>query len=58
MQEKYEFDAPIQFEQGIYLASAGTLLALVRDLPDSIIAPLIVGHNPGLERLLVGIDSR
>jgi len=53
VQEKYEFDAPIQFEQGIYLASAGTLLALVRELPDSIGAPLIVGHNPGLERLLV-----
>lgn len=52
VQEKYEFDTPIQFEQRIYLASAGTLLALVRDLPDSIIAPLIVGHNPGLERLL------
>jgi phosphohistidine phosphatase len=53
VQEKYEFTAPIQFDQEMYSATAETLLSLVRGLPDSIEAPLIVGHNPGLERLLV-----
>ena len=53
VQEKYDFAAPIQFEQRIYLATAETLLSLLRDLPDTVEAPLLIGHNPGLERLLV-----
>lgn len=52
LQEHYEFTAPIRFEQQIYAASTDTLLSLVRALPESTEAPLIVGHNPGLERLL------
>ena len=57
VREKYEFAAPIRFEQRIYLASTEGLLALIQDLPASIEAPLIVGHNPGLERLLVELTS-
>jgi phosphohistidine phosphatase len=53
VQEKYDFGVPIRFDQRIYLASAETLLALVRGLGDEIGAALIVGHNPGLERLIV-----
>jgi len=53
VQEKYEFAAPIRFEQRVYLATTQALLQLVRELPDSVEAPLLVGHNPGLERLLV-----
>jgi phosphohistidine phosphatase len=52
VQECYEFTAPIRFEQRIYLASTDTFVSLVRGLPESTSAPLIVGHNPGLERLL------
>jgi phosphohistidine phosphatase len=51
--EKYDFEAPIRFEQKIYLASTQTLISLIRELPESVQAPLLVGHNPGLERLLV-----
>jgi phosphohistidine phosphatase len=51
--EKYDFAAPLRFEQEIYLASAATLLSRVRALPDSVQAPLLVGHNPGLEHLLI-----
>jgi phosphohistidine phosphatase len=57
VRETYEFAAPIRFEQRIYLASTEGLLALIQDLPASIEAPLIVGHNPGLERLLVELTS-
>ena len=53
LQEKYEFGAPIRFEPRIYMASAEQLLGLIRALPDNADAPLLVGHNPGLQRLLV-----
>lgn len=52
LQEKFDFDAPIRFEPQIYGASAGALLSLVQALPESTRAPLLVGHNPGLEQLL------
>jgi phosphohistidine phosphatase len=53
VQEKYEFAGPIRFEQRIYMANDETLLSLVRGLPEKARAPLLVGHNPGLERLVV-----
>jgi phosphohistidine phosphatase len=37
----------------MYGATEHELLALVRALPDSVHVPLLVGHNPGLERLVV-----
>jgi phosphohistidine phosphatase len=55
LQEKFELSAPIQFEQRIYLASEATLLALIRDLPDETESVLLVGHNPGLQSLLVDL---
>ena len=39
------------FEPRIYLASAATLLELVRQADDKADRLLLVGHNPGLERL-------
>ena len=53
VQEEYDFAAPIRFEQDIYLAATQALISLVRDLPDDVESPLLVGHNPGLERLIV-----
>jgi phosphohistidine phosphatase len=53
LQEKYDFGAPIQFEPRMYGASTDELLSLIRALPESVHAPLLVGHNPGLERLIV-----
>lgn len=59
--EHFGFDAPIEFVQELYLASEGTLLETIRGLNDEVKAPLIVGHNPGLEQLVTGLtrdDSR
>lgn len=56
LEEKYDFKVRIQFEPLIYLATEATLLSLVRALPDDISSPLLVGHNPGLERLLVSLS--
>lgn len=39
------------WEPRAYLASATTLLDLVRELPDAAETALLVGHNPGLEDL-------
>jgi phosphohistidine phosphatase len=50
-----EFAFELRFDGRIYMASASTLLDLVRELPESVEAALIVGHNPGLERLVVSL---
>lgn len=40
-------------ERRIYLASSATLLDLVNALPDAASRVLLVGHNPGLEDLVM-----
>jgi phosphohistidine phosphatase len=44
--------APV-FEKRIYMASAASLFDLVRETPDTVGHLLLVGHNPGLEDLLL-----
>ncbi len=44
--------APV-WERRIYLASAATLLDVVHELPDDAGRVLLVGHNPGLEDLVL-----
>ena len=48
-------DFEICFEPKIYEASASTLLELVRGLPEAASSTLLIGHNPGLERLIVDL---
>ena len=48
-----EPDFEIRFEPRIYEASLATLLDIVRGLPESSNAPLLVGHNPGLQQLVL-----
>ena len=44
--------APL-WDRRIYLASAVTLLDVVRELPEAAREALLVGHNPGLEDLVL-----
>jgi phosphohistidine phosphatase len=44
---------PIHFDKRVYLAETSELFTLVRAIPDEAHAALLVGHNPGLEQLLV-----
>ena len=44
--------APV-YDERVYLASLDTLLALVRGTADACAGLLIVGHNPGMERLVL-----
>lgn len=41
------------WDRRIYLASATTLLELVHDLPGEAARVLMVGHNPGMEELVL-----
>jgi phosphohistidine phosphatase len=51
----YGSDLAPAWDQRIYLASAATLLDLVHELPDAAETALMVGHNPGLEELVLGL---
>lgn len=48
-------DVPITFEPRLYEAAPTTLRALLTDLPQSCRSVLVVGHNPGLQRLALGL---
>ena len=51
--EGYNDDLDVRFDERIYAADAGMLLDLVQSIPDQVHAPLLVGHNPGLQELLL-----
>ena len=51
----YGEELPVQFEPQIYDATDGTLFALVRRIPESAHAPMLVGHNPGLQQLVLAL---
>ncbi len=53
VQEKLELRASVVFEPRIYLADGRQLFSIIRELSEDVRLPLIVGHNPGLERLVV-----
>ena len=40
-----------RFDQRIYNASAGELLALVQDCDETVSSLMLIGHNPGFEQL-------
>ncbi len=42
---------PIRFEKGIYLAEPAALMRRLRRLSDSLPSVMVIGHNPGMERL-------
>ncbi|MES2119697.1 MAG: histidine phosphatase family protein [Pseudomonadota bacterium] len=46
---------PVRFEEALYLAPELTLLESIRAAPDEAESLLLVGHNPGLERLIVDL---
>lgn len=46
------------YDQRLYLASTATLLEIVRATPEEVGRLLVVGHNPGLEELALGLSRR
>lgn len=53
-----QFGFPVRFEQAIYEASAANLLDLIKELPETVTEALLVGHNPGLQRLILELTRK
>jgi len=49
--------APARLDRRIYEASYQTLLLCLADLPPEVNSALLIGHNPGLERLALYLMS-
>ena len=45
----------VEMEEGLYLASAGQLLARLRRLPADRREVMLIGHNPGLHELAISL---
>ena len=50
---RLEGSPTVQIEERLYAASAEELLDRLRELPEKVKAVLLIGHNPGLQDLLV-----
>jgi phosphohistidine phosphatase len=48
-------ETPVELDEVVYQAGAGELLGRLRRLPPEIDSVLVVGHNPGLEALVLGL---
>jgi phosphohistidine phosphatase len=46
---------PVRHDPRLYGADAGELLAVVREVPAGVATLLLVGHNPGLEDLILDL---
>jgi phosphohistidine phosphatase len=55
LREQCRIEAEIDFEPRVYGATEEMLLYLIRGLPEGAQSALLVGHNPGLGRLLVDL---
>ncbi|HXZ68394.1 MAG TPA: histidine phosphatase family protein [Alphaproteobacteria bacterium] len=52
-----ELRVDIEFVDRLYLAPANHILSVIRQLTPEVLAPLIVGHNPGIEDLAARLLS-
>ncbi|MEG3628021.1 SixA phosphatase family protein [Streptomyces poriticola] len=48
---------PVRLEPRLYAADVPELLAVVREVPDEVGTLLVVGHNPGLEDLVLELAA-
>ena len=51
------YTKPETWNEGVYLATAETLLAILKATDDEIEHVVLVGHNPGMEELAAGLCS-
>ncbi len=47
----------VDFEEGLYGASAGELLGRLQRVPEAVGWVMLVGHNPGIEGLALGLAA-
>jgi phosphohistidine phosphatase len=51
-----EAEAPVRWEDQLYGADLATLLKTIRALPDDVQSVLFLGHNPGLQLLVMELS--
>jgi phosphohistidine phosphatase len=51
-------DLRTEFDRKLYLGSPDVLLRRLRDVDETIASVLVIGHNPGLERLAAALAPR
>ncbi|MGE0755397.1 MAG: histidine phosphatase family protein [Pirellulaceae bacterium] len=51
------YETELRLLDELYLATPDAYLAQLRKLPDSLSCILVVGHNPGMEELLLGLTG-
>ncbi len=51
LQKSIGTSIPTRLEKGIYLAEAPDLLSRLRGLSEGLSSVMVIGHNPGMERL-------
>jgi len=47
----------VRFDSHIYEAGAERLLQLIRHIPETAHAPLLVGHNPGMQQIVLALTQ-
>ena len=57
VQSELGADIPCKMLRTIYLAAPSQLLAVVRRTPDDVGTLMVIGHNPGLERLAASLSG-
>lgn len=51
-------EVPVRYEHDLYHAGPGQILELLRGLPDDVTSVMLIGHNPALQALAVGLVGR
>jgi phosphohistidine phosphatase len=57
LREELELNAEIRFEAMLYLATSEALMQTVRQIPETFRAPLLIGHNPGLQQFILELTG-
>ncbi len=55
---KAGFQTPVQYEDGLYLATAGEILTHAQRLDDRVRSVLIIGHNPGMHEVALRLYAK
>lgn len=58
LQDAYGKKFTTEYNQKLYLASAGEMLNIISAVPENTSALMVVGHNPGLQELAVKLAKK
>lgn len=58
MEKRFDAAVPVRYEKAVYLADAPALLRRLRRVSDSLPSIMVIGHNPGLERLTLILATK